>query len=399
MNTQNKQLLFVLPFGLPFDWSADYEQQTAKYLALNNVVIMFLVGEGINIFKYMFRRSPLFVRQSKLCYIFRPLYILPFQRFSIIRRLNYYLAGIQLKILIRSRKQWRLMRKCFYSFSLQESVSPNWFTKEYFHVYDCMDAFVSNDKRTNIRWGAIDATLTNSADIIITVSTSLYKTKRPKHPHVYYIPVGFDEYVMRQSSGVPEPIWLKHIPHPRICMVGNISSRLDFRFLRTLISATPNYSYILVGKIDPNYITYPVKNFTLEIQTLQSFRNVFFIPSKPRRDVARILQYIDIGIIPYDMTEPFTKYSFPMKLWEYFYYGKPVIATDNKDLHKYVPYVQTVHNNKEAVKALSTLTKRVWSTPNKNKQKSIALNNSWQKRTEKILMLVTKHIEKNTIVI
>jgi len=113
--SQQKSLI-IIPFGSPWDWTCDFEKQTAIQLAKrgwpadyerkttenlssNNVTVAYLAGEGISLVK-IFSRFKLLLQRRHNLYIFRPLYIFPFQRFSIIKKINNIIASFQLNGLV-----------------------------------------------------------------------------------------------------------------------------------------------------------------------------------------------------------------------------------------------------------------------------------------------------------
>ena len=99
--------------------------------------------------------------------------------------------------------------------------------------------------------------------------------------------------------------------------VGHINSRTDLGLLEAVADA--GVSLLLVGPKDPSFE--PAR-----FDRLVERRNVAYVGSRPFEQLPSYLKLIDVGLVPYGLTE-FNRYSFPMKTLEYLAAGRPVVAT------------------------------------------------------------------------
>jgi glycosyltransferase involved in cell wall biosynthesis len=75
------------------------------------------------------------------------------------------------------------------------------------------------------------------------------------------------------------------------------------------------------------------------IDVLNVCSNIFFHDQVSPTKIPEILNSITVGMIPYRKTR-FTTYCYPMKLFEYFFMGIPVVTTPIKELARFSEYVK-----------------------------------------------------------
>jgi hypothetical protein len=369
----NAPAIIIMPFGLPWDWPADYERKTAEYLSRTNTVVAFLIAEGISLTRLLTNRIPLVTRSGPL-YVFRPVYVLPLQRLSAVRRINFSLAKLQLYFFLRRLPAWQTGRRIYWSFSLQYAVFPRDIPGMQLAVYDCVDAFVSENPAVNRIWQGYETRILRESDVVLANSGTLFASLTHRHSRVYRVPEGLfdaDLYIGETRTG--QPTDLKHIPHPRITFVGNISHRTDLPLVERLAHATPAYSYIFIGPLDPGYDGRTNEPLPDAFARIRRLPNVHYLGAKPKRRIPAYIGYSDVGLIAYDSKHAFNRGSFPMKIQEYFFMGKPVLSTPLPELNRYRPYVRTFASVPAAKRALAAILSAPWKYG--GKQRAMALEN------------------------
>jgi len=73
-----------------------------------------------------------------------------------------------------------------------------------------------------------------------------------------------------------------------------------------------------------------------------------------------------------------------MKIFEYFYPGKPVVSTPILELKRLQPYVKIAKNAEEFKEEIKKILKEGWPKEYQQKQKKMAIANSWENKIEKI---------------
>jgi len=102
------------------------------------------------------------------------------------------------------------------------------------------------------------------------------------------------------------------------------------------------------------------------------------------------MEKFDICMIPYDISFDFNKYSYPMKIFEYFYVGKPVISTEIKELECFSDFVKMGENSKIWQLKINQLLSQAWPLKKSLTQKQISVKNSWANKLEKIYEFIKK---------
>jgi len=365
----------IIPMGFPFNWVADCERQTANELSKSNIVILFRLGEGVSIKNYLVHPTQLFSRLSKTLYFFRPIYVIPFQRFGFVKRINDRCAILQLYAVLKLQKLARHPMIVWF-FSHQRSVLPRDFGRK-FAVYDCVDYFRSADPEESREMERFEHILLRQTQVVFCDSRPLYRINRKKHAHTYVVPKGFNKAMFSSFSHVRQLVAVKR---PIIGYVGNISTRMDFSFLQSVIAATPRYSYVFIGPVDRHYNDRR-NDITDCVRSLVMYPNVTVIDTAISKEMLpTYIQEFTIGLIPYDVSYPFNQYCYPTKTLEYFYMGKPVISTDIRALRVFAPYVTIVKNARGAQGAIRKIVRSTWSTSRRRAQKAIAMQNTWEKK-------------------
>lgn len=113
------------------------------------------------------------------------------------------------------------------------------------------------------------------------------------------------------------PAWARQLPRPFLLYTGTLDSRLDVPGLLALARTRPQASIVLVGPLlEPEHL-----------EPLRAAPNVVIRPPLGRRELAGLVRWADVGIIPH-VRSPLTEAMSPLKLYEYLGGGLPVVATD-----------------------------------------------------------------------
>lgn len=389
--------LIILPFGLPFTWSADYELQTAIALTKKRAtVIAYLANEGKTLARWLTDPSPIFEFKYGIL-VYRPLHILPFHRFRFIRQINNWITTKWLIYKIARTPKWKRLKKIFWTFSLQRSIYPDWFSSDTVKIYDCVDIFMNGHSEDASDWQRDENRIIKTSDVVFTNSPVLYAQNVHVHPRVFLLPEGmfvpslFPSFVPHSST----PRELNSIPHPRVLFMGNINTRLDFSAIRYVSSRLPTYSFIFVGAIDPLYSGPDHISVAQEVRSWRKQHNVHLLPPVKKNRVASYINSSDIGFIPYDIQQSFNLYCYPMKVQEFFSQGKPIISSAIEALRPLSPLVLMYKNRTEAVSLIKQVLSKPWPKSYQARQRRIARSNSVDNKlakAEDILLKYFSHV-------
>lgn len=358
----------------------DYLIQTASILSKNNYpTYIFYINETPVLFSKPKQVSP-------NLYLFSPLKIIPFNRFKFIQQLNIY---ISLNFLFLYSTFQHFSFPVYWIFYPQTTNLIKYSLPSKTLIYDIIDFFTSPQPKANFLLQNKKKYLLKKANLITSISSSLKRSYQKLSPFktIHLVPQGF-KLTHPLKALHPKINELKKLPN-KVGFIGAISNRLDYHLLFKLIMLTPKINYIFIGPIsfDINVSSKPIKKLT---QKLFSYNNVIHIGLVPKNKIAQFINIFDIAIIPYDIKDDFNRLCYPMKLFEYFAAGKPVISTPIKELKQFPNLVFTGNNSQFWQQKIKYLLSKPWPKNLQEQQKKLARANSWQNKVNKIIKLAKK---------
>jgi len=171
-------------------------------------------------------------------------------------------------------------------------------------------------RRPAERLAAGDRRLTESSDLVVSVSEGVADELRSRGVEAAYLPNGCDAAFYAGVDEAPDPPDVD-LPGPVAGFVGHVNSRTDLDLLEAV--AASEASLLLVGPRDP---AFEPERFEALIER----PNVSYVGPRPFEQLLPYLKAIDVGIVPYGNTQ-FNRNSFPLKTLEYLAAGRPVVST------------------------------------------------------------------------
>ena len=384
--------LILIPFNLPWEWSTDYTNQTAYILSKENVVICYMWSESYSLKEYAQKlKLPRIVKKhSKNLYLYYPIFLIPFRRIRVVHNLNEKLNFLFLKVLIKLFELTnRTKEKLLWIFDPRTGYMTDYLGKGWKEIYDCVD-FWSATAKTKEEKKVIEGEekdLTKRADLVIAISTVLQKHLQRYRKDVYLVPQGFRLKDFENMKNYDtQKIKAKK---PIIGFAGAINHRLDYNLLLSLAKNNPQWSFVIWGPVlEEEKIPDKVKQLKKKLLKLPNVSTGFL---KDRKTLPGIIKQFDISIIPYDISQDFNKYCYPMKLFEYFYIGKPIVSTPIEELKRFPGLVKIGRDEKEWEKHIKSFLSKPWPKENKVLQKRLAEENSWENKVDTILVKINNN--------
>jgi teichuronic acid biosynthesis glycosyltransferase TuaH len=171
-------------------------------------------------------------------------------------------------------------------------------------------------RRPAERLAAGDRRLTETSDLVVSVSEEIATDLRARGVEATYLPNGCDAGFYEGVDRAPDPVDVD-LPGPVAGFIGHLNSRTDLALLEAVSDA--GASLLLVGPRDPAFE--PAR-----LETLLARPHVSHLGPRPFEQLLPYLKAIDVGIVPYANTQ-FNRNSFPLKTLEYLAAGKPVVST------------------------------------------------------------------------
>ncbi len=195
-------------------------------------------------------------------------------------------------------------------------------------VYDCIDDYrvVTEDETGEMR--PLLLALLERVDGVFVTSKTLEDQMHfnlKKQVPVVRIPNGVDDrWFLQQALETPSPPELASLGGPIIGYVGGIYQWIDLELVIGVARRRPRYAFVLVG---------PLSDDARQVLADRP-ENVTVIDEVPYDRIPSFINAFAVGMIPFnggaiaDTTDP-------IKLYEYFVLGKPVVSTPMRQLEDY----------------------------------------------------------------
>lgn len=190
--------------------------------------------------------------------------------------------------------------------------------------YDCLDdlsLFAGNASLE--RFARYESTLIELADTLIVTAEKLeqrlrmHTTKR-----IYCIPNGVDyEWFQKQAQQTAVPAECAVLPRPIVGYVGSIAGWMDYDLVAAVAQKLTHVAFVFVGPLE----------YSSRLTDLVRTPNIYWIDRKPYADMPSFIQSFDACIIPF-RSGTIAAATNPVKVFEYFALGKPVVATEMNEL-------------------------------------------------------------------
>jgi len=365
-----KNKIIIMPLEGSWDHSADFLRQTALTLSKENLV--YIYDQNTHYF-FLKKNKKISYPQHKNIVFHQVKYYLPFERFDLINNINRYLS---FKLFIKNLPKKKKVLWIFY---------PNYYDlvqiadKNICKIYDCVD-YNENFEEEKALINCVDYFFVNSLAL-----KNLHKNNKKKP--IYINSQGFYQ---PEDKNIVKFKLNKKKKKAIIGYVGGVNCRLDYQLLNQLIKKHPEYLFVFYGpeqknpKLDKKYQTQKW------IKKIKKYENTLFDKGNDRNYIYGLIKKFDIAIVPYNIDLAFNKYCYPMKIFEYFYLGKPVISTSILELKlkKFNKFIKIADNVEEWETAIKQLIGKSLSIKQEKKLKRLAIDNSWQNKIDKI----AKHV-------
>jgi glycosyltransferase involved in cell wall biosynthesis len=233
-------------------------------------------------------------------------------------------------------------------------------------LYDCHD-WLPGFGRTAPALLQAEEALFQTADTVIFSSQFLQNRVLERHD------VRSKSILIRNAAGpLPAPAEPRRDHSHTVGYVGALDHWFDIDAVAAVASAHPEWRVVLAGRVeDPRVLR------------LQSHSNVTFAGEIPPAGLAALLHGWDAAMIPF-LVNDLTRAANPIKLYEYFGAGLPVVSTRLPEVELYADLVYLADSPSEfAVKAAAAMDER---TPERRQSRIAAAGReTWDIRAQQLL--------------
>jgi GT2 family glycosyltransferase len=250
-------------------------------------------------------------------------------------------------------------------------------------VYDCLDDWDS-DMFKGIGPSLIEEEkkLVNNADLL-TVTAELLFNKWHKDNSTCTIVRNACDYGHFSKASFNS--LLTNIKKPIIGFFGGIADWIDIDTIKYAALKRKDLSFVLIGGI-----------FT-DVSSIKKLPNVHLLGNKPYENMPSYLINFNVCLIPFKKNK-ITEAVDPVKLYEYFSLGKPVVARDLYEIRNYKENLYLFNTQEEFVRCIEMALNE--NNPViRERRKNIAALNTWDTRVDLMHNKIKNHYEKVSIII
>ncbi len=225
--------------------------------------------------------------------------------------------------------------------------------------------------------------LLETSDVIITTAQKLFEEAKKKRPDALYVPNGVDFSHFNNPTGqdpLPIPKDMSDILQERkpvIGYYGALASWFDYDLLLGIAAERREFNFVIIGM---DY------DGSLGKSGLLNRPNIVYLGPKSYTDLPAYLAGFDVAILPFKNNKV-TQSTSPVKLFEYFAGGKPVVSTPMNEVLRY-PVALIGKDCEQFCQKLDEGLALRNDPAFVNRLKQTALENTWNIRAEKILKAI-----------
>lgn len=309
-------------------------------------------------------------------------FVFPFQRIPFLKKLtflkwlNYLLIKWQLPELRKYDFVWVTSLSMY---SLISNVLPS-NTKL---IYDCMDdelefPSIKNNEIILREACLAEIELLNRAEIVFCSSAYL-KNKISKRTGI-----NREIVIVNNAIGIPNHSGTLRINSQQILTtlssmdnifmyVGAISSWFDFESILNVLEKEPSVNFVLLGPAD---IEIPVHE------------RLHYLGTVDREDLFILMENVKGLIMPFKLNELIKSVN-PVKLYEYIYMSKPIIATRYSETEFFEDFVYLYKDKDEFYNCIKgVLSGKFLPKKDNSDNRKFSLNNTWDVRYKSIVKLI-----------
>lgn len=255
-------------------------------------------------------------------------------------------------------------------------------------VYHCYDEYTSFTDCVGSELELLknqEERLLSKADIVFASSQDLADRKRAFNPntHVVRNAVDYEVFASARNSETRVPGDMKVIQSPVMGCVAATGHYIDANILYQVFVRRPDWSFVFIGDR---------RGKSKQWSALNSLPNAHFLGPRKLAELPGYLKHVDVGLMPYIMTDKILIADSPLKLYEYLATGKPVVTVPLPSLSHLKPVVRFANDADEWEAAIEDALNEKAEYMIEQRQ-LIASQNTWDHRIALISELIEKELK------
>jgi len=246
--------------------------------------------------------------------------------------------------------------------------------------YDYIDDFEE--------WRKGEDVCLRESDIVGASAKILVKKALVHRSQVEYIGNGCDfEHFRQAENRLPCPE-LDNITEPIIGYFGALAQWWDFDISSAIANNFGFAKFVIIGNLYSGVFQMPKR-------TRDNNNNVIYLGEKDYQDLPNYLSRFDVCIIPFNAKSDIIKATNPIKVWEYFASGKPVVITDMPEISN-MPGLSVGEDKNDFIKKLCEAVRisRAGGDGLGSIRQEVARKEDWEHKAEQINVLFQAKINE-----
>ncbi len=254
--------------------------------------------------------------------------------------------------------------------------------------YDLMDHFeVFSGKFDYRRFEVWERELLRMSNVVFYSAGSLreYAASRT-HARMVSLPnAGDADFFRCRAATLPVPADIAAVPGPRVGFVGAIFRWLDFGLMAQVMKSMPEVNFVFIG---------PVENWQ-RLTALTELANFHHLGIKPYSEVAAYVAAFDVCVCPFK-TDDVGQAVDPVKVYDYFALGKPVVTTRIREMAKLQPLAYVADSPEQFSQCIrQALAERNPELTARRVEHARA--NSWSRRVDLLLSVIDEELRRREL--
>jgi len=219
-----------------------------------------------------------------------------------------------------------------------------------------------------------------AADIVFANCDLLADSMTQYAPNIHVVPNGAERF--ERFPMAEKPASLQGIKGPVAGYVGNMRDRIDWMLLHEVVQAMPDVSFVFYGPSSDNP----------NADSLAKHDNVHILGVIPYAELPFHLRSFDVGLVPH-LNNQLTERMNPLKVYNYFAAGLPVVSSEINNLEDLGSALQTGRNATEFVQAIRTSLANPVDTKSAGWQRTMDTI-AWDTRVNSILSVMDQSLRR-----
>jgi glycosyltransferase involved in cell wall biosynthesis len=245
-------------------------------------------------------------------------------------------------------------------------------------VYDCIDpCFVPEHQR---QLDAIEFGIAKKAKLVFATAQSLHQRMQSMNAnsHLLCNATSAEQFHPDRAGHLPRPAPIRDHKGPIIGYMGTFDWRVDTEILTHAAKALPQFTFCLVGRVNPDQ--------EHRVTELRKLLNVVLPGRVSTEEGLAYTAAFDVGLIPF-LPGPMGDAINPVKMYMYLMAGKPVVGTDINECRRFSEFVVAAKNPAQFASAIQAAVET--DTPTRRAARTaFAMQNRWEDRAAEAVRIL-----------